>query len=219
MGAVIKDREQQEEPRKTNSIDSIIAAPGRSYLLVKRIMDLFVATTMGILLLIPMVFLSILICIESKGPAIFRQERLGKDGKKFTIYKFRTMLTTAPTEMPSCCFTDREKYLTHLGKFLRRTSIDELPQLWNVILGDMSIVGYRPICVTENEINDLRKQEGVFVLRPGITGLAQVSGRDNIDYREKVRLDTLYVRNCSFKLDLWCLFKTIKTVFSGEGVK
>lgn len=188
------------------------------YRFLKRLFDILVSLAAGLVLLIPMVIVAILIRLDSKGPAIFRQERMGKDGKVFTIYKFRTMSMDAPHELATREFTNSEEYMTKLSRILRRSSIDELPQLYNILRGDMSIVGYRPVCLTETELNDLRMRYGVFAARPGITGLAQVSGRDNIGYEEKALLDARYVAERSIKMDLWCLIQTVKVVISGEGV-
>ena len=166
-----------------------------------------------------MLIVSLLIWLESGGPVIFKQLRMGKNEKTFVIYKFRTMRMDAPPEKAAREFENADQYITKVGAFLRRTSIDELPQLLNILKGDMSIVGYRPVCVTETELNALRKQYGVFSVRPGLTGYAQVLGRDNIDYREKAALDAEYVAKRSIKLDLWCIFKTVAVVFTGEGTK
>lgn len=188
----------------------------RIYGWVKRGMDILLALAAGILLALPMLLIAALICLDSEGDAIFRQQRVGKDGKAFTIYKFRTMHITAPHDMPSRELA-AERYVTRMGIFLRRTSMDELPQLWNVIRGDMSLVGYRPVCLTETEVNRLRAFQGVFALRPGITGLAQVSGRDRLSDEEKVHLDGWYVRHCSLGLDIWCLVRTAAVVLKGDS--
>lgn len=190
---------------------------GWGYLLVKRIWDMVLALVLCAVLLVPMLVVAVLIRLDSEGPVIFCQQRMGKGGKPFTIYKFRTMTTSAPRDMATRDIKHPDLYVTRLGAFLRRSSIDELPQLINIIKGDMSFVGYRPICLTETDVNDLRRECGVFALRPGITGLAQVSGRDGLNTREKVRLDAQYVSRCSLKMDLTCLLKTVSTVISGEG--
>ncbi len=185
----------------------------------KRIFDVTASLLAGAVLLIPMLLVGLLICMDSPGPAIFRQERMGKDGKTFTIYKFRTMRVDAPDNVPTNQIDLSRGYITKVGAVLRRTSMDELPQLFNVLRGDMSIVGYRPVCLCEEELNALRSRLGVFAVRPGITGLAQVNGRDHLSFREKARLDAEYVRNMSIRLDLWCLLKTVFIVVSGEGVR
>lgn len=192
--------------------------PGRAYLVVKRAMDIVLAALGLVVLAVPMLVIALLIKLESPGPAIFKQQRMGAEGKIFTILKFRTMRLDAPPELSAREFLDSSNYITKIGAFLRRTSLDEIPQLLNILKGDMSVVGYRPVCLTEVELNDLRKKNGVFVLRPGITGLAQVKGRDNLHYTEKALLDQEYVENCSMKLDFWCCLQTVKIVINGEGV-
>ena len=196
----------------------IAETAGKGYLAVQRLLDLVFSALAAVVLLVPMVVISILIRLDSPGPVIFCQNRMGKGGKVFRIYKFRTLKISAPADVASRDFSDIDKHLTRLGAFLRRTSIDELPQLYNILRGDMSLVGYRPVCLSEEKLNCLRAQYGVFALRPGITGLSQVSGRDNVDYQEKARMDAEYVRRCSFKMDLWCLLRTVKVVLTGEGV-
>lgn len=201
-----------------NVVDApVLPRSNRIYDCFKRVLDVTTSLLVGIFLLIPMLLVGILICIDSPGPAIFRQERMGKDGQPFIIYKFRTMRRDAPVNMPTNDIS--RSYITKVGAVLRRTSLDELPQLYNVLRGDMSIVGYRPVCLCEEELNALRTRLGVFAVRPGITGLAQVKGRDNLGFREKAYLDAEYVRNLSARLDLWCLLKTVYIVISGEGVK
>ena len=189
----------------------------RPYLVIKRVVDITVACIILLVLALPMLIIAALIKIGSPGPALFKQQRMGLGGKPFTIYKFRTMKQDAPPEMATLEFKDSSDYITRIGGFLRRTSIDELPQLLNIIKGDMSFVGYRPVCLTEENLNNLRMEYGVFALRPGITGLAQVKGRDTLRSPEKALLDKQYVEECSAKLDLWCCWQTVWTVISGKG--
>ena len=193
--------------------------PKPGYEFIKRVFDIVVSSIALVLLGIPMLFVALVIKLDSHGPVLFRQQRWGKNSKVFTIYKFRTMRTDAPRDMASRDFSDSDHYITRLGAFLRKTSIDELPQLLNIIKGDMSLVGYRPVCLTEEYLHKLRESYGVMAVRPGLTGYAQVLGRDNIDCQQKARLDGEYVANRSVKLDLWCVWKTFATVISGEGVK
>lgn len=217
MGTATKEKASAGET--TVEMVSAIASDKKvMYRFFKRLFDIVLSLIACVVLFIPLILISVLICLDSKGPAIFTQERMGKDGKVFTIYKFRTMSLDAPSEMAARDFCDSEKYMTKLGRFLRRSSIDELPQLFNILRGDMSIVGYRPVCLTETELNELRMRYGVFNTRPGITGLAQVSGRDNIGYEEKALLDARYVAERSMKMDIWCLIQTVKVVITGEGV-
>ena len=166
-----------------------------------------------------MLIVMAIIKIESPGPAIFKQQRMGKDGKAFTIYKLRSMRLNAPSEIATRDFVDSKSYITKFGAFIRRTSIDELPQLLNILNGSMSFVGYRPVCLTELELNRLRKELGVFSMKPGLTGLAQIRGRDNLTVQEKARIDAEYVDKCGFFFDLRCLFETVGVVLTGKGVR
>lgn len=189
------------------------------YTIVKRCFDLVVALTGCILALIPMLVIAVMIKRGSEGPAIIRQERMGQHGKVFLIYKFRTMRMDAPNNVATSLLKNAEQYITPQGRLLRKTSLDELPQLFNVIKGDMSLVGFRPVCLTEKKLNALRREYGVFAIKPGITGLAQVSGRDDLPYKEKAKVDAEYVKNRSIKLDLYCLLKTIPVAASQEGAR
>lgn len=202
---------------QAEQIKPVTVGCGKGYLAFKRVADIVISVLMLLLLALPLLIISVLVWFDSKGPVLFKQERMGRYGKRFTIYKFRTMRVDAPSEMASCEFDDADQYITKIGAFLRRTSIDELPQLFNILKGDMSLVGYRPVCLSEQELNEMRMQYGVFALRPGITGLAQVSGRDNIYGEKKARLDAEYVSRCSAKLDIWCVWKTFETLITGEG--
>lgn len=220
METVVKEHAglvYRAEPSELEDISPVTLKAGKGYLFIKRLADVIISAAACAILLVPLLIVALLIKLDSEGPVIFAQKRMGKDGKVFTIYKFRTMSIDAPSELATREFSDSDQYMTKLGAFLRRSSIDELPQLVNILLGDMSIVGYRPVCLTETDLNDLRMRYGVFALRPGITGLAQVKGRDNLEFREKAKFDAQYVAGCSFKLDLWCLIMTVKTVLTGEG--
>lgn len=220
MDTALKETSVYEDAQQCQKETScaVTVGCGSGYLLLKRALDMVISAVGLVALAIPMLIVMVLIRVDSPGPAIFKQDRMGKDGKPFIIYKFRTMRTHAPKDVASCELHNSEQYITKFGAFLRRSSIDELPQLLNILKGDMSFIGYRPVCLTEEKLNDLRKEYGVFALRPGITGLAQASGRDNVDYQQKALLDAQYVKTCSFKTDWNCLVKTIKVVISGEGV-
>ena len=184
---------------------------------LKRALDLILALVLSILLLLPMLIIAVAIRAESDGSAIFKQERRGRGGRVFICYKFRTMRRDAPSNMPASSFQGRELYVTHVGRFLRRSSLDELPQLFNVIRGDMSLVGPRPLICEENEIHDGRQREGVYALRPGITGMAQIGGRNSLDDREKLEKDTYYLHNLRPSLDAKILFSTLSCVIKREG--
>ena len=184
---------------------------------LKRALDLVLALMLALLLLLPMLIIAVAIRAESEGGAIFKQERRGREGRVFVCYKFRTMRRDAPSNMPSYIFSERELYVTRVGRFLRRSSLDELPQLFNVIRGDMSLVGPRPLICEESEIHDGRQRAGVYALRPGITGMAQIGGRNSLDDREKLEKDTYYLHNLRPSLDAKILFSTIACVIKREG--
>ena len=191
----------------------------KAYRALKRVFDFTISLLLTIVLMPVLVIVGFIVKLETPGPALFKQERVGRNGKVFVIYKFRTMRLDAPDSIAADQFADSNKYITKFGAFLRRTSIDELPQLINVLKGEMSLVGYRPLCLTEVKCNRLREETGVFLMRPGITGLAKVNGRDNVPYKEKVAIDTEYSMICGVLTDLKILIKTVKVVLYGEGVK
>ncbi|MCD6545793.1 MAG: sugar transferase [Thermotogae bacterium] len=186
----------------------------------KRFFDIFFAV-IGIIILFPvMLVIAAAIKLDSKGPVIYKQDRLGKNGRIFKIYKFRTMIENAE-KMGSGLFTfENDPRITKVGKFLRKTSLDELPQLFNVLKGDMSFVGPRPPVPFYpkkwEEYTVYEKKR--FSVRPGITGWAQVNGRNEIDWSERIKLDVWYVDNWSLILDLKIILKSIKVVLKKEGV-
>ena len=157
--------------------------------------------------------------ISSPGPVLFRQKRVGRGGRLFTIYKFRTMRTDTPRDTATHLLQDPSRYITRVGAFLRRSSLDELPQFFNVLKGDMSIVGPRPALYNQYDLIAAREKAGVNAVRPGITGLAQISGRDELPIPVKVRYDREYVENLSLKMDARCFFGTIISVLRAEGVR
>ena len=186
---------------------------------VKRFFDIFLSL-IAIIVLSPLfLILAIAIKVDSKGPVLFKQARIGKNGKIFTCYKFRSMSNEAPHNCPTCEFHDDGGYITKVGKFIRKFSIDELPQLWCCFIGTMSIVGYRPLIIEESECNAMREKLGVFSMRPGITGYAQVIGRDAVYYKNKAILDAEYVKRASILFDIKIVFKTIGVVLSRKGAK
>lgn len=158
---------------------------------LKRFLDTCVAIILGILLSWLLVIIAILVKLTSKGPVFFKQERFGLNSKPFTLYKFRSMTDGAPIKANSE-FEDITSYVTPFGMFIRKTSIDELPQLLNIIKGDMSFIGPRPLAITDEKVLDLRKKSGADRVRPGISGLAQVNGRNNITDENKAAYDAKY---------------------------
>lgn len=189
------------------------------YRAVKRAADIAISLVGLAVTALPMMIIALVISADSKGCAIFKQKRVGRDGKLFNVYKFRTMQTDAPHETATCELRDAYKYITRAGAFLRRTSIDELPQLFNVLKGDMSIVGPRPLIAGEFEIHDLRRKANVYSVKPGITGWAQINGRDTLSVEEKVSLDAEYVEKSSLLFDLCILIRTVLVVFRKDGYR
>ena len=186
---------------------------------VKNILDRILAL-LGLIILSPIFLLTALaIKIEEpRGKVFFIQDRSGKEGKAFSCIKFRSMSTEAPNNAATWELENADSYITKVGRFIRKTSIDELPQLINIIRGDMSIVGPRPVILKEEELINLRRKFGALSVRPGITGLSQISGRDNLPPKKKAETDGEYAANVTFLNDLKIILKTIPQVLSGEGV-
>ena len=189
------------------------------YCLWKRLLDILFSALLLLLLALPMLLIALAVGLSSRGGPLFCQSRIGREGKPFTCYKFRTMVRDAPPNRPTSDFFDASRYVTPIGRFLRRTSLDELPQLYNVLRGDMSLVGPRPLIGEEDEVHRLRTAGGVYRVRPGMTGLAQIHGRDRLGDGEKAAYDVRYVDTLSFGEDLRILAKTLRHVLVGEGVK
>ena len=187
------------------------------YRFLKRCFDFFVSLFAIIILLPIMLIISIAVKCDSKGPILFKQQRVGKDAKLFNCYKFRSMRVDAPHDCATSVLENPDQYITKVGKFLRKTSLDELPQLFCCLVGTMSIIGYRPLVETEKNCNEMREKLGVFQMRPGISGYAQVYGRDDVYYKNKAILDAEYVRRASFWLDIKLIFQTIGVVLSRSG--
>lgn len=201
-----------------NKLKLIIENEINNYNKLKRVIDIIISI-LGIILLFPIFLItSILIKLESEGPVIFKQLRAGKNSKPFYIYKFRSMKADAPT-LSTNEFEDANLFITKIGRFIRKTSIDELPQLINILKGDMSIVGPRPVILDEKELISLRQYYNVDNILPGITGLAQINGRDSIGNEEKVKLDYEYLQNRSLKLDIKIVFITIFKVLKKSDIK
>ena len=188
------------------------------YFFIKRIIDVVLSLIAIIILFIPCVIISICIKVESKGPVFFKQKRVGKNKKYFMIYKFRTMRTDTPKDMPTHMLNNPDLYITKVGKILRKTSLDELPQIINIIKGDMSIIGPRPALWNQDDLIAERDKYGANDIKPGLTGLAQISGRDELEIPVKAKLDGEYTKNISFLLDVKIFFKTIIKVFESDGV-
>ncbi|WP_288600377.1 sugar transferase [uncultured Limosilactobacillus sp.] len=185
---------------------------------VKRDLDLLFAVLLVICLSPIMLGLAIWIKLDSKGPVLFRQERVGRNGEPFTIYKFRSMSDDAPHQMATSEFDSALSYITRSGRIMRKLSLDELPQLFNVIKGEMSFIGPRPLIAKEEYVLQLRRANGAEDVTPGITGLAQVRGRDEVTDDQKAAYDGEYAKDLSFKEDCSILFKTVADVVQSRGV-
>lgn len=190
------------------------------YLRFKRFMDTAIAFFSLLFLAIPFLLMAIIQKINSPSePVFFRQVRIGQNEKPFTILKFRTMSSSAPSELSTEEFCDAEFYLTKLGQLLRNTSIDELPQLWNVLIGEMSLIGPRPLIVREEYVHNNRSRVGVYQVKPGLTGLAQIHGRDYLPNEQKVLYDALYIRNLGFLQDTAIFVRSFQNVIMRRDIR
>ena len=188
------------------------------YPFLKRGLD-FLISTLAILFLSPvLILIALAIKIDSKGPVLFKQKRVGKDKKHFMIYKFRSMYVDAPSDMPTHLLKDPSAMITRVGAFLRKTSLDELPQLINIFKGEMSIVGPRPALWNQYDLIEERDKYGANQIRPGLTGWAQINGRDELEIDEKSKLDGYYVQHMSLGLDAKCFLGTFISVLKSDGV-
>lgn len=185
---------------------------------LKRIID-FVLSLIGLIVLSPVfIILCIWIKLDSKGPIFFKQKRIGKNKKYFNILKFRTMYIDTPKDMPTHMLSNPDQYITKAGKFLRKTSLDELPQIINILKGEMAIIGPRPALWNQDDLIAERDKYGANDIKPGLTGWAQINGRDELEIDVKAALDGEYVRRMSFPFDVKCFFGTITSVLKHEGV-
>lgn len=189
-----------------------------SYLRIKRLMDI-VGSVIALILFSPlMIVVAILIKAESEGPVFFKQRRIGKDKKEFYILKFRSMKQDAPKEVPTHLLESPSAHITKVGSLIRKTSIDELPQLINVLKGEMSLVGPRPALWNQFDLIEERDKYGANDIKPGITGWAQINGRDELSTYRKAALDGEYVKKISLLVDINCLIRTILNVISKKGI-
>lgn len=184
----------------------------------KRLIDLLLSF-LAIIVLIPVwIIISVAIFVTDPGPIFFTQKRVGKDKRIFKILKFRTMKTSTPHDMPTHLLENPDRYITTIGGFLRKTSLDELPQVFNVFVSQMSMIGPRPALWNQDDLIAERDKYGANDIKPGITGWAQINGRDELEIADKARLDGEYVENLSFFFDCKCFFGTIKSVLHRDGV-
>lgn len=189
------------------------------YFWFKRFYDT-VLSFIGLIVLSPLLLvLVIIIKLDSKGPVLFKQKRIGRNKKHFYILKFRTMRIDTPKDTPTHMLENPQQWITKVGKFLRKTSLDEIPQIINILKGDMSIIGPRPALWNQYDLVEERDKYNVHKLYPGLTGYAQINGRDELPIPEKAKLDGYYVKHISLWLDIKIFFGTIKSVLKSEGVR
>lgn len=188
------------------------------YQRVKRLIDVVLAFVALVVLSPIMLVTAAAVKLDSKGPVLFRQKRVGAHKTYFDMYKFRSMRTDTPKDMPTHLLQNPEAFITRTGRFLRKTSLDELPQLFNILAGDMSIIGPRPALWNQFDLIEERDKYGANDVRPGLTGWAQINGRDELEIEEKARLDGEYIEKMSFRFDVRCFFGTIGVVLRRDGV-
>ncbi|TNC76293.1 sugar transferase [Janthinobacterium lividum] len=184
---------------------------------MKRVFDLLLVSVASLILLIPVVLVALVVRLTSPGPALYWSDRVGKNNKIFKMPKFRSMRVGTPA-VATHLLTDAKSHLTPVGNFLRKSSLDELPQLWSIIRGDMSFVGPRPALFNQQDLIVLRTQYGVEKILPGLTGWAQVNGRDELPIPEKVKLDVQYMQRQSLSLDMKIIFLTFLKVVRRDGI-
>ena len=184
----------------------------------KRLLDLVISAVALILLAIPMLILALIVKLDSKGPVLFWQKRVGLHKENFMMPKFRSMYAQTPANVPTHLLNDPQRWITPVGKIYRKFSIDELPQLWSIFVGKMSFIGPRPALWNQDDLVAERDKYGANDVRPGLTGWAQINGRDELEIPVKAKLDGEYVERLSFLFDCRCFFGTVKAVLSRDGV-
>lgn len=190
----------------------------KMYPICKRILAIVISGSAIVILSPILLLIALAIKLDSRGPVLFKQKRVGKNKKHFMIYKFRSMYVDAPSDMPTHLLKDPTAMITKVGAFLRKTSLDELPQLFNIFKGEMAIVGPRPALWNQYDLIEERDKYRANDIRPGLTGWAQINGRDELEIDEKSKLDGYYVENMGLLLDIKCFFGTFISVAKSEGV-
>ena len=189
------------------------------YGVLKRFFDIILSLVAIIVFSWLLIIIAIAIVVEDKGNILFKQKRIGKNKKEFYIYKFRTMKVSTPKDVPTHLLDNPDSYITKIGGFLRKTSLDELPQLFNILKGDLSIVGPRPALWNQFDLIDLRDKNGSNSVRPGLTGWAQVNGRDELPIDVKAGFDGEYIKKMSIVFDIKIILMTVVSVFTSKGVR
>ncbi len=202
-----------------NARSAATKTPRRSFLFCKRLMDIVFSAALLVTLFPLLLVVTLVAAYDTEGSPFFVQTRMGRNGRSFRMIKFRTMSKSAPENLATYEFKNANDFISPIGHFLRKFSLDELPQLWNVLKGDMSFIGPRPVVLTEEELLALRELHGALEVRPGITGFAQVRGRDQLPIVQKAFLDGYYARHATFLMDLKILWRTVLYVLRAEGVQ
>ena len=198
--------------------ETFLSEKQKRYLPLKRTIDLVVSSTLIVVFCPIWVVLALAIKLDSKGPILFKQKRVGKDKELFEIWKFRTMRIDTPKDMPTHMLNDPEQYITKVGKFLRKTSLDELPQIFNICMGQMSLIVPRPALWNQYDLIEERDKYGANSITPGLTGWAQINGSDELEIPVKAKLDGDYVRKMGLRMDLKCFLATIGSIITSDGV-
>lgn len=199
-------------------IENFVSPTAQRYMPIKRVLDVLLSGC-GILILSPILgIVALAIKLESPGPVIFKQKRFGKNKEFFEIYKFRSMRTDTPKDLPTHLLNDPDHFITKTGRFIRKTSLDELPQLFNIFSGKMSVIGPRPALWNQGDLIAERDKYHANDIRPGLTGWAQINGRDELEIPVKAKFDGEYVRKMSFLFDCKCFFGTVISVLRHDGV-
>ena len=185
---------------------------------LKRLIDIVLSSCALVILAVPMLIFALIIKLDSKGPVLFWQKRVGLHKKTFMMPKFRSMYTETPSDMPTHLLSDPQRWITPVGKIYRKLSIDELPQIWSILTGKMSIIGPRPALWNQEDLIAERDKYGANDVRPGLTGWAQINGRDELEIPVKAKLDVEYVEKMSFLFDCKCFFGTVAAVLRRDGV-
>ena len=224
-GKQVRFVEDERDPRNADGLRGHLEAVGESHhsprfyeRVIKRCFDVFCSFCALVLLSPLYLFLILAVVIDDPGPVFFVQKRVGKNKRYFTLHKFRSMKMSTPHDVPTHMLKNPEQYITRVGRVLRKLSLDELPQVWDIFIGNMSIVGPRPALWNQDVLTACRDLYGANDITPGLTGWAQVNGRDEVEIEEKARLDGEYVRNLGFKMDVTCFFMTIGNVLRHKGV-
>lgn len=205
-------------PSENADLRCVLSRSQRVYLTIKYTLDFLISLAATAVLFAPLLVLALIVVIDDPGPVFFSQKRVGKNQKLFSMLKFRTMRVSTPHDMPTHQLPNPDRYITRFGCFLRKTSLDELPQLLNILAGQMSIVGPRPALWNQDDLIAARESYGVHQVRPGLTGWAQINGRDELEIPVKAALDRDYVAKVGFRMDARCFFGTFLPLLTGKGV-